>query len=63
MTHDFSELNQYTGLFAGFCALALFFVVSTVGHLIKAVQRFHEDYRKVNALDRREEFERKRPLG
>lgn len=57
MTHDLSELNQYTGLFTGFCALALFFVVSMLGQALKTVQRFHEDYRKVNDLDRREDFE------
>ena len=60
MTHDFSELNQYTGLFTGFCAFALFFAVASVGQLTKAVQRFHEDYRKVNSVDQREEIERQR---
>lgn len=58
MPHDFKELNQYTGLFTGFCALFTFFAVVTLGHILKAVQRLHEDYQKVNAMAYREEIDR-----
>jgi hypothetical protein len=61
MTHDFQELNQYTGFLMAICAFAvvcLFFAVGSIGSVI---QRFHADYRRVHDLDRRDRFERENP--
>jgi hypothetical protein len=57
MTHDLSELNQWTGMFAAGCLLALFFCLFVLGKIGDALLRFHEDYRKVNSLDEIEKSE------
>jgi hypothetical protein len=61
VTHDFGELNRYTGFLTAVCAFALvslFFVMGTIGSVI---QRFHTDYRKVHDLDRWDRFEDEDP--
>jgi hypothetical protein len=57
MTHNLSELNQYIGVFTSGCLLALFFCVLGLEKIGAAILRFHEDYRKVNSLDEREDAE------
>lgn len=60
MTHDVSELNQYTGAFTGACAIFLLFIGLSVSELVRTVQKFYSEYRKVNGSDRREELKRLR---
>jgi len=55
--HDLSALNQYTGALLGACFLGLLFCCYAIGLAGNAVYRFHMDYRKVNRLDEREDFE------
>jgi hypothetical protein len=55
--HDLSELNQYTGAFMAGSCLALVFCCYVIGLVGNTVHRFHLDYRKVNRLDEREDFE------
>jgi len=57
--HDFSELNKYTGLFSALCFLCLagcYWAIAVVG---RTIEEFRDDYRKVNQLDEREEWESK----
>lgn len=58
MTHEMSELNQWTGMFSAITAgAALVFCVYGLGRLETVITKFWEDYRKVNDLDRRAEME------
>ena len=57
MTHDLSELNQWTGLFTAICALALFFCVVALEKVAFILRRFHEDYRRVNSVEEIEKSE------
>jgi hypothetical protein len=61
LTHDLSELNQWTGLFSAICAAALVLCVYGLGRLENLITRFWDDYRKVNDLDRRERRECQEP--
>jgi hypothetical protein len=57
MTHQLSELNQYTGLLCGCCFLALFLCLRALGQVGTVVQQFHSDFRKVHDLAEREKWE------
>jgi hypothetical protein len=57
MLDDLGGLNKYVGALTAGCCLALVFCCYAIGLVGNAVHRFHLDYRKVNRLDEREEFE------
>jgi len=57
MTHDFSELNQYTGAFTAACALFLFFCVVAMNAIHQTLHRFYENYRTVNRVAEREKWD------
>jgi hypothetical protein len=57
MTHELSELNEYTGMFCAGCLLALFFCLLVLGQVGTVVQQFHRDFRKVHDLAEREKWE------
>ena len=54
---DLSGLNRYIGLLLVMCFLALLYCGALVSRLVAALRDFHDDYRKVNSLDEREEAE------
>ncbi len=58
LTHEMSELNQWTGMFSAIGAGARVFCMYGLGRLENVITKFWLDYRKVNDLDRREEMER-----
>jgi len=61
MTHDLSELNQYTGFLMGLCFIALFLCLSVLGKILNVVALLREDYRKMSGLGVREKMEAEFP--
>lgn len=55
--HSLSELNAYTGVLLGLCFFGIAACWIALANIVFTMARFHQDYRKVNRLDEREESE------